>query len=392
MILALRLISLMLGNRRKLRKIRRLLSRKLNPAKILIVRNDGLGDFILTLPMVSAIKHEYPHAKIFVLARKSIHGLSPLLPEIDGWIIDSGCLLKRDIKGKNALQIKVEQETMLRELAAYRFDLAIFAYAEKQSAKLIEKSGIPLRVGPLRRSYFSRFNLWYNIPRKQSKRAEYQLNLQILHTLHLKTQQRIPQINQIPYSIEIPERTIMLHPYKRSGTALVWPVKNFQQLAKYFINQKFNIIVIGDHADYPYLQEHFSFSPKIAILSQLSFVQLAGLMRQCVHFFGNSSGPLHLAALLGLPHTGFFPQNNTASATRWRTLPVLTQISTRDHLLMTRFNIHCVQCILKKCEYYPCTEHITFDAAIKSFEKFQLAIPQKRVSKNKRSRSKRILK
>ncbi|HNL55037.1 MAG TPA: hypothetical protein PKI36_11560, partial [Turneriella sp.] len=62
----LRLLEILSGARRRLVRLRRIFLRKVIPPKILVIRNDGLGDFILTLPIISALREQIPHARIHV--------------------------------------------------------------------------------------------------------------------------------------------------------------------------------------------------------------------------------------------------------------------------------------------------------------------------------------
>lgn len=363
----LAILSYIAGHRHRRLKLRRIFRRKVIPPKILIIRNDGMGDFILTLPIISAIKADYPHARIHVLAARALHSMAAFLPEIDGWITDPGCLLKRHRMNKSSLQLNTEYTNLLREVTAYRFDLAIFAYAEKRSAELVRAAGIPYRLGPLRRSFFYKFNLWYYIPRKQSGQAEYQLNLKILRSIALSAQFRFPRVAVPSLSVPIAlGRYIVMHPYKRSGTALSWPIENFQALARRYSAKKHRVIVIGDRNDAEFLTRYFGTIPHVLIRTDLNLVQTATLLKHARHFYGNSSGPIHLAALVGTPHTGFYPQNKTASPRRWRTLPLVGAPRLSQHLLATDYPVDCVQCKMERCEYFPCTAQLTVESAINS--------------------------
>jgi len=385
----LRLLSYIAGHRHRRLKVRKIFRRKVIPPKILIVRNDGMGDFILTLPIISAIKAEFPHARIHVLAAKSLHAMAAFLPEIDGWVTDPGCLLKRHRKNKSSTQLDTEFTGLVREIAAYRFDLAIFAYAETKSVKLIRAAGIPYRLGPLRRSFFFKFNLWYYIPRQKSGQAEYQLNLKILRSLGLVPQFRFPRV-EVPLLSKAAAagRYIVMHPYKRSGTALTWPIENFQSLARHYSAKKTRVIVIGDQSDYETLLQYFGTIPFVNIRTDLNLVQTAALLKDSRHFFGNSSGPLHLAALVGAAHTGFFPQNKIAAPRRWRTLPLPGAPRMSQHLLATDFPVECVRCRLTRCEFFPCTGAISLETAVNSANFWQKA-PARSATKPTRRRPKR---
>lgn len=372
----LKILEYISGFRRRRLRLRRVFLRKVIPPKILIVRNDGMGDFILTLPIVSAIKQQIPNARVYVLAARPLHSMAAFLPEIDGWVLDPGCLLKRHSKNKSALQLKTEYTSLVREVAAYRFDLAIFSYAEKKSAALIQDAGIPYRLGPLRRSFFYKFNLWYYIPRQKTGQAEYQLNLKILRSLRLANHYRLPRVEIPELSTKPPKgRYIVMHAYKRSGTALVWPLENFQALARHYAAQKTRVIVVGDRDDHEILHSYFGAIPLTEIQTELNLVQTASLMRGARHVFGNSSGPLHLAALVGAPHTGFYPQNKIAAPRRWRTLPAPATPRLSEHLLSTDFPVNCVRCRLESCTYYPCTKSISVESAVASTRFWKRAAP-----------------
>jgi len=380
----LKILELISGFRRRRLRLRRIFLRKVIPPKILLVRNDGLGDFILTLPIISAIKQQIPNARIYVLAARSLHSMASFLPEIDGWILDPGCLLKRHRKNKSDLQLKTEYTSLVREIAAYRFDLAIFSYAEKTSASLIKAAGVPYRLGPLRRSFFLKFNLWYYIPRQKTGQAEYQLNLKILRSLKLSNQFRFPRV-EIPLldMKRMKGRYIVMHPYKRSGTALVWSLENFQALARKYSEQKIKVIVVGDREDSETLHAYFGAIPLTEVRTDLNLVQTAALMKHARHFFGNSSGPLHLAALVGVPHTGFYPQNKIAAPRRWRTLPSPATPRLSEHLLSTDFPVACVRCRLQRCSYYPCTQSISVESALNS-TRFWRKAPEPKPRRRKR--------
>ena len=393
----LKILAYFSGYRRRLVRLRRIFLRKVIPPKILLVRNDGLGDFILTLPIVSAIKAQLPHARVYVLASRALHSMSAFLPEIDGWVLDPGCLLKRHTRKKSPLQVKTEFTSLVREVAAYRFDLAVFSYAEKRSAALVQQSGVPYRLGPLRKGFFHRFNLWYYIPRRKTGQSEFQLNLKILRSLRLTNAFHFPRIILPRLEMEpVRGKYIVMHPYKRSGTALVWPMENFQALARQLSESKLKIIVIGDRDDSDVLHSYFGSIPQVEIHCELSLVQTAALLRGAFHFFGNSSGPLHLAALVGTPHTGFYPQNKSAAPRRWRTLPLAGAPRLSEHLLSTDFPVGCVECRLKSCEFFPCTQKISVDTAIASM-KFWKRSPARHaaarsIKKTSRKRKKEVRK
>lgn len=349
--------------------IARRLSRIAAP-KILLVRNDGLGDFLLTLPLAAALKAGLPGARVFALVNRHLSDLIPLLPDLEGAVLDDGVLLKRHRGLLPPEQKREKRAALLEEIRAHKFDLAVLPYSEAGSAALIHQAGIPLRAGSLRRPYFWRFNLFNLASRRGSHQAEYELNLTYLRTLGLPGGYVAPALDLSgapagPY--------VVLHPYKRNATALSWPMAEFQRLAGTFMEWGLEVVVVGDVMDGPVLKSAFGGGetgggqtggrqagrgPRLEV--GLSLSALAERIAGARLFVGNSSGPLHLAGLLGTPHVGLFPQSRVGSPGRWRTLPVAgAPREAAVYLLSPDFPKNCVGCEMERCPHFNCVAAIT---------------------------------
>jgi len=110
------------------------------------------------------------------------------------------------------------------------------------------------------------------------------------------------------------------------------------------------------------LHQHFGEMGHVRIITGNSLADLAAMLGGASLFLGNSSGPLHLAALVGTPHIGFFPQNRVSSPDRWRTLPSPgAPLDHRQYLLSPDFPRRCVRCSGPRCPYFNCLEAIDLD-------------------------------
>ncbi|MDH5720911.1 MAG: glycosyltransferase family 9 protein [Spirochaetia bacterium] len=335
-----------------------------NP-KILIVRNDGLGDFILTLPLISALKNNFRKSKIYVLVNKNIENLVPVLSDIDGCIIDEGILLKRHRNLFNKSEQERKKKELLEIIKKHNFNLAVLPYAEKESAKIIYQAKIPFRAGTGRRVFSWRFNvkLWQG--RKKSNLPEYKLNMAYLKKINIKENYAAPKIKLISdKKIKANKKTIIMHPYKRNSTALSWPVESFKNLAEILIKSGYKITIIGDKEDEIFLKKQFKPGKNLSIHTSLSLQGLSYLISQSRLFIGNSSGPLHLSALVKIAHIGFFPQNKASSRVRWQTLPLSKKDDYQKFLLSSAFDKNCVNCEREKCRYFNCTASISVEDAL----------------------------
>lgn len=340
---------------------------------VLVVRNDGLGDFILTLPLIASLKAQLPGCRITVLVSPVVATLAPLLLDIDAVVVDEGVLLKRN-RGRFDEQSKQEKrKALLGTLREGGYDAALLPYAETGSAALVHQAGIPLRVGPLRRTFFWRFNAWNARSRKGSTRAEYALNLDLLTSLGLKPTFHLPALApQLDAKHaggggrgggsgkDAPP--VVMHPYKRNATALSWPLENFATLAAELAQAGCPVLVVGDEEDAPVLEKHFGGRQGITLSTRNTLPELAELIAGAGLFLGSSSGPLHLAGLIRTAHVGLYPKSRVSAPTRWATLPAASDAPPSSAYLLAPENPKsCVVCEGERCPYFNCVASLSLE-------------------------------
>ena len=79
------------------------------PKKILVIRNDKIGDFMLAWPAFALLKTQYPNSEITALVPEYTAALAEKCEWIDKVLIDAKCnsifhdisLLSKDIKRNN---------------------------------------------------------------------------------------------------------------------------------------------------------------------------------------------------------------------------------------------------------------------------------------------------
>lgn len=337
--------------------------------RMLIVRNDGLGDFILTLPLAASLKAQWPGCHVTVLVHTALMPLIPLLPDIDAAIPDDGFLLKRHQGLFSPRDRKAGTRRLASRLRGEGFDAALVVYAEAATARLVKRAGIPLRAGPARRLFFWRFNARFKTSRKASSQPEYQLNLGYLPLLGLEPVYRQPRLTLPPPPMDFKDPFAVIHPHKRSGTALAWPMENFVTLARRFLDKGLAVRIVGDEADRPVLEQWFGAVQGAELHIGLPLPDLTALIAAARVFIGNSSGPLHLAGLTGTPHVAFYPQNRVSAPTRWRTLPhPAAPEDFRRYLLATEFPKGCVTCEGERCPHFNCVASIGAAQALAAME------------------------
>lgn len=289
--------------------------------RILLVRTDRLGDVILTLPMLAALRKCFPDAYIAMLLRRYTGEIIEGNPHVNGliWYDRDGGLIPFG-----------EMCTVLRE---QHFDAAIVVYPRFRLAWLMFRSGIPVRIGTGFRYYSPLFNRRVYEHRKDAKRHEVEYNLNLLKELNCG----VPDSFSPEFFVDIPKEAedkarqllhslgvgdtsfVIVHPGS-GGSAREWSPMNFGKLASKFISE-FNVTVIvtggkGEEAKVADVV-NASNGKAIPLIGKLSIKEFGALIRSAKLFVSNSTGPLHLAVAMGTPVVGLFPQHTAMSAKRW---------------------------------------------------------------------------
>lgn len=280
--------------------------------KILIVRNDRLGDTILALPTVSLIKEMYPTSEVYFWANSS---LTPLLRFVRG--IDEVISSEND---KSAKLLK-----MLRE---WKFSIAYCLNPTSMNALTMFRASIPKRVGTARRWYSLAFNKRMNLSRRGGRRHEAILNLDLVSPDRQTEEFPFPEIvipNQHILDIESlllekladsRKSLIIVHP--GSGLSSVnWHPAYFRKLVEIMAkNSNVEVVVTGIQSEYELCKE-VAGSESINLCGETDLVGMAALIKKADLLISNSTGPLHLAVALGCKVVGLYPPKKDCLPERW---------------------------------------------------------------------------
>ncbi len=279
---------------------------------ILIVRNDRLGDTILALPAINAIREIYPDYNIHFWAAPNI---APLIRCVQG--------VSEVIEGHDRNNFHIADRIKNMPIG-----IAYCMRATFGNAWVLKKSKIPLRIGVSRRWYSFLFNGRKGISRRKSKMHEADLNISLVRTLVEKQKGRFPKI-KIPLvnyerikqrfienEIDIEDPYIVIHPGS-GGSASDWPLEYFRELADLVKTETgFNVIVTGISSEK--MKCRFVADDKHLDLSgQTNLLDLAALLDRSQLTICNSTGTLHLANALGRKVTGIYPPKKNCLPQRW---------------------------------------------------------------------------
>jgi len=281
--------------------------------RILVIRLDRLGDLVLTLPLLAAIKRRWPSSELTLLCRDTVAPLARAQTEIDRLMTVRG---RTGQKGGQAgsLLDRDERLSLRARLRAGQFDLVIDPYdgEELESALLAWHTRASRRVGfsaAGRGLFFTQaVSAGSNqsfLQRQQSLASAMGLELDPAEPprLRLTVSEREAAETHLRQKGLDPARPIIgIHPggYYPSQR---WPLGRFLALAGRLERERqWQIVFFGTRAE-EQLIAHVGFEAgqRIAVFFDLELRGFIALMSWCRLFVCNNSGPLHLASALGLP-------------------------------------------------------------------------------------------
>lgn len=290
----------------------------MNINKILLIRSDRFGEFILTLPAMHAIRESFPKAEITLIANPYSAQLVKGSPDIDK-IIEYG----DPAQGSSMPAFR-----LIAKLRRIKFDAAVIFNPKKEFNILVFLAGIPVRVGYDRKWGFL---LNKKIPDRKhlGLKHEVECNLDLASLLGIEVRQAVFSLGvektDADYIEGIFNREglvgsllIAIHPWT-SDPLKQWPIENFISLInKIKGRMNLRVILIGGKEEVP-LAQAFIKEPGIDIINlvgKISLRQLAALFKRVSLLISNDSGPVHLAAAVGTKVIALFRSDIAGKTSR----------------------------------------------------------------------------
>ncbi len=313
--------------------------------RILVARPDHLGDLLLTLPALAALRRRLPAATISCLVPASLLPVTRRAPDVD-----DGVAMPLSIEQHPSLAGAGVVERSGAELRG-RFDLALLPRPQDPwSGALVTAARVPVRVGH-NQPGMNRF-LTHAFPehrRRHVAREAVVLALRAVRLLGVRAAPSRPRPMRLiePLPSDTTEALALLDRLGLGGRAPVvvhpstgWPLKNWpprrwgEVVARLAERLRTPVLVVGRPTEREVVEEVVRASGGIGLaVHELSLGGLAALHQRSSVVVGTDSGALHLAALLGAPVVALYGPFGPsrvgvlAPASRWRALSVLLPCS-----------------------------------------------------------------
>ncbi|MFA6439686.1 MAG: glycosyltransferase family 9 protein [Bacteriovoracaceae bacterium] len=326
--------------------------------RILLVRTDRIGDVVLSLPMLPLLKKKYPNASITVMVRPYTREL------VEGHSCVDDVILWDEAKSVT------DYVLLLRQRA---YDIAILPYPRFNLALITFLARIPVRVGTGYRWYSFLFNKRIYEHRKDARRHEVEYNLNLLTTIGIE-QNGAPEfefsvsdksklnIEKILRADGI-QRFAILHAGS-GGSARDWSIERFAQLGDALhTDLQMNVVLTGGTNEKELV---FALASKmkttpVNYTGRFSLQELAALFQRAEVFVANSTGPLHIASIVGTPVVAFYPPIIQCSPMRWGPY-------TEKKKVFAAVNTTCELCKGGPCTSNVCMDQITVEQVVEGIK------------------------
>jgi heptosyltransferase-2 len=330
--------------------------RAIYPERIetLLVRGTNwVGDAVMSVPALKKIRSKFSNAHIALLVRpwvKDVYAASDFVDEI---LVYDQAGSHRGLTGMRHL---------VHELKSRKFDMAVLLQNAFEAAWIAFWARIPIRLGYARdgRSPLLTHPISIDPTVHRVHQAYYYLG--ILSGAGLLTEQPWKQKGYRMDSIrlgvcESDERAardllrargvagdapiIGINPGASYGGAKRWPAERFASVADALATEfGARIVIVGAPRELPIAQQvaDTMVSPCVVLAGMTTLGQLMGLIKECRLFITNDSGPMHLAAALGVPQLAIF---GSTSETATGPLSASAQV--------IKYQVDCNPCFLREC-------------------------------------------
>ena len=337
-----------------------------SPRNILLVQLGDIGDVVLTLPCIRALRENYPQARIVV----AVWGKAAELLEDCPWLDQVIAITKPSRSLWEEFHFQLD---FFRKLRSLHCDLAIDLRTGTRGAIMAFLSGASQRIG----FYADDGKLWRNRLFTGLLKREYTPDLHVadyllclLETFGITTEQRTPEL---VVAVEKQEKIRVLFeeaalPPNKKIVAVQpfslwqykeWGKEKYIALIQWLVAEYgVAVIVTGSAAEKERAEEIvrgcgagcYNFAGKTSI------AMYAALLQKCQFFIGVDSAGLHIAAAVGTPTVGIFGPSSPVS---WA--PVGSK-----HLVVQK-KMLCVPCREKGCnnsEKSRCLDKLTVQEVV----------------------------
>ena len=302
----------------------------ITPKKILVIRNDKLGDFMLAWPSFQMVRQLFPDSTIYTLVPEYTSPMAELCPWIDEIVLDN------DREGLSGIKRTVSK------IKSLGIDTALCLHSTPRIALALFLAGVPHRFAPASRIDQILYNHTLTQRRSLSQKPEYQYNTDLArymgkhHAVNSQFEpeppflsfpeqdtQKIKSFFYTEYNIGCNKNLVFVHAGS-GGSASNLSIEQYAKLIK-LLSANITLYFVltsgpGEDELVKKLSNQIQDCEHVIYHSRNGLIEFAKLLPIANIFISGSTGTLHLAGALDIPTVAFYPKRRSATSLRWQTL------------------------------------------------------------------------
>jgi heptosyltransferase II len=342
--------------------------------KIMIRTTNWVGDAIMALPAIRAVRKRFLQAEIVILAR-------PYVAEIYRHQDVADRLIPYDVRGEHAGISG--REHLAAQLRAQEFDVALLMQNAFDAAWLAWRAGIPQRIGYARDGRSLLLTKAIPVPQlSEIPPHEKFYYLELLRRVGWIDDLSDDPFIELDVCTEASRRAaeslsaagarpnalrVAIGAGASYGSAKCWPPSRFAEVANRLQSESdADMILFGTAAEAAVSQAIIAGMrrPPIDLTGKTAIADLPALLSQCHLFLGNDSGAMHVAAAVGLPVVAVFGPTDPLG-----TAPVTPRCT------IVQEKPYCSPCFLRRCPTdHRCMKQVTPDAVSSAIKPWLAAL------------------
>ncbi len=293
---------------------------------ILVVRADRMGDVVLTVPSIRALKQAFPRARVSVWLDASTKPLLDGLPFIDEILTeDKG----RGWRGYLAF---------IAALRRRKFDLAVIFHTKHRTNGACVLAGIPARLGYKNAKFGWMLSRPVEDRRHWGEKHEAAYCLDLLRTLGVVSTDLTLELARDAAAEawadafvreKMQDAPFLLIHADASCATRCWPAASFARLIDLLAGTGLKIVLVGGREAKACARDILAMTaqPVMDLTGTTTLARLVSLFRCARAVVSNDSGPVHVAAAVGVPVVSIFLRRQPGiNPERWKPLGPLTRI------------------------------------------------------------------
>jgi heptosyltransferase-2 len=326
------------------------------PARILVKEVNWLGDVVMSLPALRAIRRAWPQAHLAVLIKQELASFfdgAKWIDEVIPYAVGRG------------LRRFFDRRAIVGEIRSRRFDLGVLLPNSFESALWITLAGVRRRAGFVADARGAMLTL------KARPALEAVSGHQVNYWLAMVRATGVGEGCADDFAIDVHQpnrermrewialkrkrpagRLIAMAPAAAYGPAKEWPAARYGALIDLLARRDgAEVVLVGAPSERAKCEEVAAASASAAMIAagDTNIGELIALLSLCDGFIGNDSGCMHIAGALGIPTVAIFGSTNPS-----RTGP----LGPKTRVIYRK--LECSPCLARTCRFghYNCLTQI----------------------------------